>query len=162
MTATTAVSFFPAPDAAGRLLTEIVGHEIKVRPSAPLDLKTPAGKIYGVYLNGAADEVCLCVIDVAFAAFAAGAMLRFPQYVIDEAIKTCCLSEGLADATREILNICGQMFHTKAHVMMRQCCLKHQELPEQATALLRAPGKRADFAASVAGSGSGRVTLLVH
>lgn len=158
----TAVNFFPAADAAGHLLTEIVGHEIKVKTSAPLDLKTPAGKIYGVYLNAATDDLCLCVIDVSFAAFAAGAMLKFPQYVIDEAIQTNCLTEGLEDATREILNICAQMFHTKTHVTLHQCCVKREELPEQAVALLRSPGKRVDFTASVEGWGSGRVTLLVH
>lgn len=150
---------FPNPEEVGLLLTGIVGRGVNVKKSAPMDLKAPAAKTYGIYHDAEADEAALCVMDYSLAAYSGGAMVMFPKDVVSEAVKGA-FSPGLLDAVGEILNVCAQVLNKRSHMTLQKCCLKRAELPQPLAALLDSPADRLDLEVSVADWGSGRMTFL--
>ncbi len=156
----TPTAVLPPPDVVGHLMADIVGREIVAKRSAPLDLKAPTPKVYGLYRNDKTGDVGLCVMDYPLAAFSGGAMMIFPKDVVNDAIKGN-FSPGLLDAVQEILNVLAGVFHTASHITLQNYCLKRSELPMAAEAPLNVPLSRLDVEVQVAGYGSGKMTLLV-
>jgi len=151
----------PSMEVVGGLLSGIVGRAVKLSKAPPLDLKPRPPKVYGVYRDSRTDVICVAVLDFPFAAHTGGAMLVFPLCTINDAIKTSTLEEGMFDTVREILNVCARMFNDNAHQVFQQLYLNVSELPADAAVVLRSPAQRMDMEGSVAGYGSGRMTVLV-
>jgi len=143
------------------LLSGITGRTVKLSKAPPLDLKARTPKVYGVYRDTGSDTICVSVLDIPFAAHAGGAMLVFPLCTVNDAIRTATLEEGMLDTVREILNVCARMFNDHAHQVFQALYLNASELPADAAAVVRSPAQRMDMEGSVAGYGSGRMTVLV-
>ena len=156
-------SLIPLPDmeVAAGLLSGITGRAVQLSKAPPLDLKARTPRVYGLYRDTASDIICVSVLDFPFAACAGGAMLVFPLCTVNDAIRTATLEEGMLDTVREILNVCARMFNDHAHQVFQQLYLTASELPADAAALVRSPAQRMDMEGSIAGYGSGRMTVLV-
>jgi hypothetical protein len=156
-------SIIPLPDmeVVAGLLSGIAGRAVQLSKAPPLDLKTRTPKVYGIYRDTATDIICVSVLDLPFAACAGGAMLVFPLCTVNDAIRTGTLEEGMLDTVREILNVCARIFNDHAHQVFQQLCLTASELPADAAAVVRSPAQRLDMEGSIAGYGSGHMTVLV-
>ncbi len=145
----------------GTLLSGILGRKVVVSKAPPLDLGPRLAKVFGIYREAATGRVCLCVVDLVFAANAAGAMLVFPPYAVATAIRAGKLDNDLMETIREILNICSRCFHDEARVVLAEVCSDLNSVPADALQTMKAPLLRFDVSADIAGYAAGRLTLML-
>jgi len=151
----------PEVDVIASLLSAILDRQVKAEIAAPMDLRSQATRVYGVYRDAELLMTCVCVLDLPLSVYAAGALLAFPACTINDALRTGAIEEGLFDAVREVLNICAQMFKDCGHKVLEQVHIDSDALPDDARAVLRSPMGRIDLSVSIMGSGSGKMSVLV-
>ncbi|QOY85078.1 hypothetical protein [Paludibaculum fermentans] len=145
----------------GTLLSGILGRKVVVAKAPPLDLGPKVAKVFGVYREAATGRICLCVVDLVFAANAAGAMLVFPPYAVATAIRAGKLDNDLMETIREILNICSRCFHDEARVVLAEVCSDLNSVPADVLQMMKAPLLRFDVSADITGYAAGRLTLML-
>lgn len=99
--AMSALPKLPDVTVIGTLLSGILGRKVVVAKAPPLDLGPKVAKVFGVYREAATGRICLCVVDLVFAANAAGAMLVFPPYAVATAIRAGKLDNDLMETIRK-------------------------------------------------------------
>ncbi|MGJ5813058.1 hypothetical protein [Paludibaculum fermentans] len=142
-------------------MSGILGRKVVVAKTPPLDLGPKVAKVFGVYRESSTGRICLCIVDLVFAANAAGAMLVFPPFAVATAIRSGKLDNDLMETIREVLNICSRCFHDEARVVLAEVCSDLASLPADAALTMKAPLLRFDVSASITGYAEGRLTLML-
>lgn len=152
----------PDPPAVSRLFSELTGRDCAASRAADhLDLR---GAAVAAELHTDAGEVLVVALaDRALANGAGAALAMFPAGRADEATSAGIVDPDLLENFAEILNIASRLINEGGEVHV---VLGTTGAPADASEAVRevagSPGRRADFAVSVAGYGGGRLTLLAR
>lgn len=148
-------------DSVGQLFAGIIGKRVTATKAAPMNLKLKAPRIYGVYRDREKPIVCLCVFDLPFSVYAAGAMFNFPGCTINDSLRAGVIDEALVDTVREILNISAQLFNDYGRQVFKNLYTAPESLPGDAVAVINAPAGRLDLTMSIQGYGSGQAAIFL-
>ncbi|MBM3775478.1 MAG: hypothetical protein FJW37_09985 [Acidobacteria bacterium] len=149
----------PAPDSAQSTLSEILDLEVKVRKPPPVKYAPKDVYYAGVYKDEDGADVAVCVFDLALAAGAGAALIRFPEVVAKESVKAGKLDESVLENLHEILNICSRFFQIPgSRVQLSSVRASFEEMPRGVPELIASPA-RLDLEVAVRGYGSGKMSL---
>ena len=148
-------------DGVGELFAGIIGKRVTAAKAAPMNLKAKAPRVYGVYRDREKPVTCLCIFDLPFSVYSAGAMFNFPGCTMNDSLRAGALDEALVDTVREILNISAQLFNDYGRQVFKNLYTTPESLPGDAAAVINAPAGRLDLTASIPGYGSGQIAILI-
>lgn len=142
------------------LLGRDVGAEVGIEP---VDPRQHPGAVVGVYVDDALTLTAVVLVDVPLAAYVGAAIALLPPRGAAEAVEREMLTPALFDNTAEILNVAASLFnHDGApHLRLYESYAPRETLPADVAKLVMAFVRRLDMDVSVAGYGSGRLSVLV-
>lgn len=141
----------------GLLARKVTGVKI-----APFPLARRGPRITAVYLENPDSLISICVCDLAFAAYAGAALLMVPVGTAKECIYSGKCTPELLENVAEILNICRQCFESPGHhVGTEQLYPVPEKVPAPIAAVIAAPHHRLDLEITIAGYGSGHLSIVV-
>lgn len=152
----------PSADEFGKLLTSLFGTDVVVKDGKPVETgKTPTVVASFVQDDGSLGALWVC--DIAFAARSGGCLTRVPSNMVEEGVKKNAVSENLMENAYEVANIGSRLFNDcgAPHVKLTNFeVTPPHELPDEVTAMLSEPGKRAEYEVEIQGYGTGFVSML--
>jgi hypothetical protein len=115
------------------------------------------------YVNAEGEVGALCLVDGPMVNRAGAALSMVPVVVAEESVKKERIADHLLENFREIVNIMSRLLNSSRtpHLRLSEVHTVPGELPPPVAALLVAPEFRRDFAVTIEGYGSGRLSLLV-
>ncbi|MCC6213446.1 MAG: hypothetical protein IT376_01140 [Polyangiaceae bacterium] len=150
----------PQADAVSRLLRDLFGKPVQVKPTAPLAGPTIA--LLAVYADAQDTTAAVVASDLAFAAFGGAALAMIPRSVAEECVKRKRLDDNLRENFYEVVNIMAATLNSNDARHHRLVSLvEPAQAPSDARAVLQKPAKRVDFEVSVPDFGVGRLSMLV-
>ena len=145
-----------------RLLSSLLGKKVtgvKV-PALPLARRGP--RITATYLQEDNTVIAICICDLPFAAYAGAALLMVPVGTAKECIYSGKCTAELLENVAEILNILRQCFESPGHhVAAERLDPIPEQIPPPIAAIIATPRHRLDLEITVAGYGSGRLSIVV-
>ena len=147
----------PSPDVLRRLLSDLfLGKGVTVKRGAPMPYPPTGAFVLVRYKSAGAQEMVVCICDLAFASAAGAALSLIPPAVVKECVRAGKLSETLAENVHEIFNVCSGLFNKPDHPRL---ALDAVLLPPVAHSSLPAakPTLRSDFEIAIDGYGSGKL-----
>lgn len=146
------------------LLGDLLGCGIAVDKTTPLVLGEDGPGVVASYVTAEGDVGALCALDASCVVLVAAALVMVPATVAKEQVAAGVLDEHHLEVTHEVVNVMARLLNTPRTPHLRLDALHRVpgELPDQVSALLRAPEFRRDFVATIEGYGEGRVGILVR
>ena len=156
-------SYLPVPKEIRDLLTDLLGREVSLSPSAPLAPTPKNPCTVGVYVDDSLQVTALVSFDLALSAHAGAAIGLVPVAGAEAAVEEGILSDSLRDNVYEVLNIAASLFNTDGATHLRLYDVHHAGAPVPPDVLAKALtlGRREDLAADVAGYGSGKLSVVI-
>lgn len=156
-------TYLPAPKEIRDLLTELLGREVAVSPSAPLAATPRNPCTVGVYVDDSLQVVALVVTDLPLSAYVGAAIGLVPVGGATQAIEEGALGETLRENLYEVLNISAASFNAEGadHVRLYDVHHAGDALPPDILARSLTLGRREDLAVDVQGYGSGRIAVVL-
>jgi hypothetical protein len=157
-------TYLPLPKEVRDLLTDLMGREITLNPSAPFAPAPAEPATIAVYVDDQLQISGVIVCDLAFSAYAGAAIGLVPPAGAETAIEEQELTETLADNLYEVLNIAASLFnapdhdHLKLHAV-RPATRGGMDLNDRFLALTL--GRREDWSIDIAGYGHGLITIIL-
>jgi len=156
-------SYLPNPKEIRDLLTDLLGREVTLSPSAPLAPTPRTPCTIGVYVDDALQVTAVVSFDLALSAHAGAAIGLVPVAGAEAAIEEGTLNDTLRDNVYEVLNIGASLFNPEGATHLRLYDVHHAGAPVPGDVLVKAVtlGRREDLAVQVAGYGSGRLSYVL-
>jgi len=156
-------SYLPNPKEIRDLLTDLLGREVTLSPSAPLAPTPRTPCTIGVYVDDALQVTAVVSFDLALSAHAGAAIGLVPVAGAEAAIEEGTLNDTLRENVYEVLNIGASLFNPEGATHLRLYDVHHAGAPVPGDVLVKAVtlGRREDLAVQVAGYGSGRLSYVL-
>ena len=156
-------SYLPVPKEIRDLLTDLLGREVALSPSAPLAPTPKNPCTVGVYVDDSLQVTALVSFDLALSAHAGAAIGLVPVGGAEAAIEEGTLSDALRENLYEVLNIAASLFNTEGATHLRLYDVHHAGTPVPPDILAKALtlGRREDLAAAVTGYGAGKLSVVI-
>lgn len=145
------------------LVEGLLGRDVEAAAGAePVDPVKGGGAMVGVYVDDRLAMRALIVVDLPFAAFAGSAIALLPVAAARTAVEDELITPGMYDNTAEILNVAASLFnHDGApHVRLYQAYAPRERLPGDVASWVLAFVRRQDVELTIAGYGTGRMSVL--
>jgi hypothetical protein len=156
-------SYLPNPKEIRDLLTDLLGREVTLSPSAPLAPTPRTPCTIGVYVDDALQVTAVVSFDLPLSAHAGAAIGLVPVAGAEAAIEEGTLNDTLRENVYEVLNIGASLFNPEGATHLRLYDVHHAGAPVPGDVLVKALtlGRREDLAVQVAGYGSGRLSYVL-
>lgn len=156
-------SYLPATKEIKDLLTDLLGREVTVSPSAPLAPTPNNPCTVAVYVDDTLQVTSVVAFDLGLSAHAAAAIGLVPAAGAEAAIEERVLTPTLQENVYEVLNIAASLFNADKATHVRLYDVHHIGNPLPGDVLVKALtlGRREDLAVEVAGYGSGRLSAVL-
>jgi hypothetical protein len=153
----------PAPKPVRDLLSELLGRDVTVEISEPVQCGPQHPAMVAVYVDDTLSIRALAAADLPLSAHAGAAIGLVPKGGADASIEDGVLGQNLLENAREIFNIMASLFNQPdaAHVRMYADYAPASPLPNHVAVLAATLGQRLDLAVGIPGYGSGRLSLVV-
>ncbi len=156
----------PLPSAKDvrELLEGLLGRDVDVLTGAPMvDPAAGGGALVGVYVDRLLGLRALCLFDVPLAAHAGAAIGLVPAPVARESAESEVLDPVLEENARELLNVAASLLNGEdlPHVRLDAVYAPREPLPADVAQWVKAYVRRTDLEVTVAGYGTGGLSLLV-
>jgi hypothetical protein len=157
------LSYLPNPKEIRDLLTDLLGREVTLSPSAPLAPTPRTPCTIGVYVDDALQVTAVVSFDLPLSAHAGAAIGLVPVAGAEAAIEEGTLNDTLRENVYEVLNIGASLFNPEGATHLRLYDVHHAGAPVPPDVLAKALtlGRREDLAVQVAGYGSGRLSYVL-
>jgi hypothetical protein len=156
-------SYLPNPKEIRDLLTDLLGRDVTLSPSAPLAPTPRTPCTIGVYVDDALQVTAVVSFDLPLSAHAGAAIGLVPVAGAEAAIEEGTLNDTLRENVYEVLNIGASLFNPEGATHLRLYDVHHAGAPVPPDVLAKALtlGRREDLAVQVAGYGSGRLSYVL-
>jgi len=156
-------SYLPNPKEIRDLLTDLLGREVTLSPSAPLAPTPRTPCTIGVYVDDGLQVTAVVSFDLPLSAHAGAAIGLVPVAGAEAAIEEGTLNDTLRENVYEVLNIGASLFNPEGATHLRLYDVHHAGAPVPGDVLVKAVtlGRREDLAVQVAGYGSGRLSYVL-
>lgn len=157
------VVHLPQPKQLRDLLAELLGREVTLVPAAPYAPGPDTPASVAVYVDDQLRICALVVCDLALSAHAGAAIGLIPVGGAEAAVEDGKLSDVLAENLYEVLNIAASVFNVAGADHLRLHAL-HPAGPPLDPALRISTltlGRREDLSVSIAGYGSGALSVVL-
>ena len=139
----------PEPNALAlsHLASSLVNKKVTFAPARPMDASGP--QIYGTYTVHPENGVVVVQADLRLLASLGGALNGLPDSSLAEHIKGNSLSDVLADAAYEVLNIASKVVTTTGRAVLKTVVTDASSLDDAARLALKKAMQRTYFNVSV-------------
>lgn len=153
----------PAALEVRELFEGLLGRDVQAKTgAAPVDPSQGGGAMVGVYVDDTLAMRALVVVDLDLASHAGAAIALIPAATAKACVEDGLISPALYDNTAEILNVAASLFnHDDApHVRLYAAYAPRERLPVDVAGWVLAFVRRVDVELSIAGYGTGRISVL--
>jgi len=153
----------PAALEVRELFEGLLGRDVDARTgAAPVDPAFGAGAIVGVYVDDTLAMRSLVVVDLDLSSHAGASIALIPAAAARACIEAGVITPALYDNMAEILNVAASLFnHDDApHVRLYAAYAPRERLPADVAGWVLAFVRRVDLELTIAGYGSGRISVL--
>ena len=147
------------PFELNKMFSSLTGKQVTFAQTkqAPPDSKK---HVYGTYSLVPEETMRLVKADVALIGSFGGALMGLPKSAVLDGLKEVPLDETIRDAMHEILNVSATLVSREKRAVFQKMFFNMKELPDAATALIKAPKLTMHFQVSIAGYDGGAFTLM--
>ena len=151
------------PDSAAvcDLFTELLCHEVSVRPSAPMDEADLGTAALAVYADADQQLYAVLGMQLPLAAGLAAALGPLPAGAAGECVAASKLTAALSENLFQLCKVLTRLLNAEGcpPVKLYQVVFPGVPVPPEAAAQLLAPGRRLDLAVEVARYGTGKLSV---
>lgn len=147
-------------DSICRVLGDTLGRDVTGKKTAfPLTSSQP--RIVVVFGEDDESIASICVCDISFAALAGAALVLIPPGAAKDAIRSGKCPPDLLENLAEIFSICRQCFQEPGHhIAPPRIYTDPQQVPPPVTAAISPTKPRIDLEITIAGYGTGRLSVF--
>ncbi len=155
-----AIYTLPKLDDVARVLGMLLNKPVTAATAQPLS--NPS--IAGTYIDRKGDIGALCLVDVAFAAYAGAALTMIPCDVANDEIRTRRLSSEILENLQEVFNVMVAFFNQGdvPHIRFADMLTTPAEFPADFDNLDHGGARRVDLGVTIEGYGAGAMCLCTH
>ncbi len=155
---------FFAPDTkeVSRMLTFLLGREVKVAVGSRIRTGARDKWTLGVYVNETNEVVGVCATDYPMAANFGAALSLFPPHTAKACIDSGVVEDSIWENTLEVFNVVSRFFHDASEGMIQLGASYRdgEEVPLEVKKFMRRAKQRADLRVNIAGYGGGALALI--
>lgn len=154
----------PAALEVRELLEGLLGRDVEAQVgAAPVDTRAPGGATVAAYVDDQLGLRAIVLMDLALSAHSGAAIALVPRTAADDAVANGSLTPALYDNAAEILNIMASLFNKDdaPHVRLYEAYAPREAVPSDIQTWLLAYVPRLDMEVTVAGYGTGHLSVLV-
>ncbi len=154
----------PAAFDVRELLASLLGRDVEAEVvTGVVDPHKHPGALVGAYVDDALRLRALVVADLALTAYAGAAIALMGVRVAEDVVRSELLSPVLYDNAAEILNVAASLFNADGapHVRLYEAYAPREVLPPDVDRWVLAQGARLSLELTVAGYGTGRMSVQV-
>ena len=153
----------PQPKQLRDLLTDLLGRDVNLAPSAPYAPRPDDAVTIATYVDDTLTVVALVAADLPFSAHAGAAIGLVPVAGAEAAVEDGKLPDGLAENLYEVLNVGASVFNVPGADHVRLHALHPAGPPRDPQLRIRTLtlGRRADLTVDIAGYGGGRLSVVL-
>lgn len=154
----------PAALEVRELLGDLLGRDVDaVVGTGVVDPHAHPGAMVGAYVDDMLKLRALVVMDLALTAHAGAAIALMPARAAQDVVAQELLTPVLYDNAAEILNVAASLFNAEGapHVRLYEAYAPREVLPPDVAKWVVSYVRRLDMELSIAGYGSGRLSVLV-
>ena len=159
----TAAVLLPAAKDVKDLLSRLLGKNVGVLPGAPVTPTPQAPVAVAVFVSPVLSITAICVLDLAAAAYTAGALALLPPGGCQDAVEEDGeLTPLLVEALHEVVNVVSAVLNTPGapHSRLDRLYAPGEDLPGDVVGLLPSLN-RLDVAIDVPGYGRGGMSVVL-
>lgn len=162
-TTTTAATYLPTPKEIKDLLGGLLGREVTLTPTTPMAPGSGSPKSVAVYVDQQLVVRAIVACDLELSAYAGAALGLVPPAGAAEAVEAGGLDPTLSENLYEVLNVVSAVFNAPGAVHVRLLDLHPagSPIPPAVHVRLVPLGRREDLEVTVAGYGTGRLSVVV-
>ncbi len=152
----------PDTDDVSRMLTFLIGHNVKAKKASRYRPGTREAHALGVYVNGTNEPIGICLTDLGLAIHFGAALSHVPAVEAKKAIKARTIDPELWDHTLEVYSVISRFFH-ESHdgmVQLGPTFPDAHEISKDVKRLMRRSKRRADLIVDIEGYGKGTMSLI--
>lgn len=155
--------YLPGPFEVRELLEDLLGRQVTVETSAPLAPGPRRPATFGVYVDDTLLIRAMICLDLPLSAYAGAAIGLVPPKVAEEAVALQQLTPLLTENLGEVLNIAVTLFNqdNSDHLRLHAVYPAGSPPPGDVHGAALTLGRRTDLSVSVAGYGSGALSLVI-
>ncbi len=156
-------SYLPTTKEIRDLLTDLLGREIQLSPTPPLAPTPNNPCTVAVYVDDSLQVTSVIAFDLPLSAYAGAAIGLVPVSGAEAAVEERILNDTLRENVYEVLNIAASLFNQDGATHVRLYDAHHIGNPLPGDVMVKAVtlGRREDLAVTVAGYGSGRLSVVL-
>ena len=154
----------PAALEVRELLEGLLGREVDgTVGTGAVDPTQHPGAMVGVYVDDTLGLRALVLFDLALSAHVGASIALVPPKAAAQVVEDGLLTPNLYDNTAEVLNVAASLFNHEGapHVRLYEAYAPREMLPADVARWVLAYVARLDMELTVAGYGSGRLSVLV-
>jgi hypothetical protein len=154
-------SVIPGSLAVRNLLEDLLGRDITVSPSAPMEQADIPTAVLAVFTNTNLQIYAVLGLQLSLAANAGAALGLLPPGAAEDSIDEKKLTPTLSENVFEICNVLTSLLNVEGapHIKLYQVVYPGMSVPADAVAHLMALGRRLDLSVEVARYGKGKFSL---
>ena len=162
MSETTTALHLPEPKEVRDLLFDLLDRPVDLALAEPLALEHGARATYAAYVDDSLVVRAVGVADLAFSAYAGGALGLLPPGGVQDFVKERELTPALEENFYEVLNIAAALMNAEhsPHVKLYAVHPPSSVPPAHVVAMSKTLGRRLDLELGVGGYGRGRFSLV--
>ena len=144
------------------ILLDMLGRDVQVAPSKPWSPTPKDPGAVAVYVDDNTRLAGLICCNLSLAVALGASIALIPAKTAAGCLETGRLTNDMAENLNEVLNILASIFNLadRTHVKLYALHVPGDQPPADLTAQLRAFGKREDLKITVAGYGSGLMSMV--
>jgi hypothetical protein len=157
------VKFVPHEKAVRDSLAGLLFRDIEIAQGEPVVHSATELATTAVYVDDRTATAAVIVADLPMSAFAGAAIGLIPKGGAEAAIEDRELSPSVKENFDEVLNVLASLFNAEGepHVRLYQTFGLKELPPNDLIAISRTMGRRSDLKVTVAGYGSGRLSIIL-
>ena len=154
-------SVLPGSLAVRNLLEDLLGRDVTVSPSAPMEQGDMPTATLAIFIDTAQQLYAVLGMQLSLAANAGAALGLLPPGAAEDSIEEKKLTPTLSENVFELCNVLTSLLNREGapHIKLYQVIYPGMDLPNDARAHLLALGKRLDLVIEVARYGKGKFSL---
>ena len=157
-------TLLPAALEVRELLEGLLGRDVEaVVGVGAIDPRQHPGAMVGAYVDDTLQLRALVVADVPLCAYVGASIALVPPTAAAQCVEDGLLTPNLYDNTSEVLNVAASLFNADGapHVRLYEAYAPREMLPGDIAKWVTAFVARLDMEVTIAGYGTGRLSVLV-